>query len=146
MHGHKEGPRKKVNVFYTSTAVAYRHIKFGWRQPGLFWHGIAGLPEAGGWPEVYRDTIHAYREGYDAYGLEHGITCAIEEITPHRMGLDSGLAVGDILRDEPLPVGIESLAERVNDTPVGLAAAVWQFWHEHDGADGADVLRGLGLL
>ena len=146
MHGHKEGPRKKGNVFYTSTAVAYRHIKFGWRQPGQFWQGIASLPEAGGWPEVYRDTIHAYREGYDDFGLEHGITCAIEEFTPWCHGLDAGLAVGDILRDEPLPLGIESLAERVNSTPAGLAAAVWLYWHEHDGADGADVLRALGVL
>ena len=115
-------------MFYTSTAVAYRHLKFGWRQPGRFWNGIASLPEAGGWPEVYRDTIHAYREGNDYHGL------------------DAGLAVGDILRDEPLPMGIEPLAERVTDTPAGLSAAVWLYWHEHDGADGADVLRGLGLL
>lgn len=133
-------------MIYTSAAVAYRHLKFGWRQPGRFWNGIASLPEAGGWPEVYRDTIHSYREGYDARGLEHGIMCAIEEFTPYRMGLDAGLAVGDILSDEPLPMGIESLAERVTDTPAGLAAAVWLYWHEHDGADGADVLRGLGLL
>lgn len=132
-------------MIYTSAAVAYRHLKFGWRQPGRFWNGIASLPEAGGWPEVYRDTIHAYREGYDDYGLEHGIMCAIEEFTPYCMGLDAALAVGDILRDEPLPMGIESLAEWVN-TPAGLAAAVWLYWHEHDGADGADVLRGLGLL
>ena len=133
-------------MIYTSTAVAYRHLKHGWRQPGQFWNGIASLPEASGWPEVYRDTIHAYREGYDDYGLEHGITCAIEVFDPWRQGLDAGLAVGDILRDEPLPMGIESLASRVTDTAAGLAAAVWLYWHEHDGADGADVLRGLGLL
>ena len=134
-------------MIYTSTAVAYRHLKFGWRQPGRFWNGIASLPEAGGWPEVYRDTIHAYREGNDDYGAEHGITCAIEEFTPYRMGLDAGLAVGDILRDEPLPLGIESLAKRVREIFCGRAAAVWLYWHEHDCADGgADVLRGLGLL
>ena len=128
MHGHKEGPGKKEDVFYTSTAVAYRHLKFGWRQPGQFWRGVAGLPEAGFWPEVYRDTIHAYREGYDDFGL------------------DAGLAVGDILRDEPLPDGIDLLAERVNDTPAGLVAAVWVYWAEHDGVDGADALRALGVL
>nr|DAO29404.1 MAG TPA: hypothetical protein [Caudoviricetes sp.] len=114
----REG-QERTDMIYTSAAVAYRHLKFGWRQPGRFWNGIASLPE-GGWPEVYRDTIHAYREGYDAFGLEHGITCAIEELDPWRMGLDAGLAVGDILRDEPLPMGIESLAERVSDTPAGL--------------------------
>ena len=114
-------------MIYTSAAVAYRRLKFGWRQPGWFWNGIASLPESGGWPEVCRDTIHAYREGNADYGVEHGIMCAIEELTPYRMGL----AVGDILRDEPLPMGIESLAGWVNDRPVGLAA---------------DVLRALGVL
>ena len=133
-------------MFYTSTAVAYRHLKNGWRQPGRFWNGIASLPEAGGWPEVYRDTIHAYREGLAEQGLEYGVTCAIEAFSPWRMGLDAGLAVGDILRDEPLPLGIESLAKQVRVTFCGRAAAVWQYWAEHDGADGADVLRGLGLL
>lgn len=146
MHGHKEGPRKKDDVFHTSTAVAYRHLKFGWRQPGQFWHGVAGLPEAGGWPEIYRNTIRAYREGYDDFGLEHGITCAIEEFSPWRMGLDAGLAVGDILRDEPQPAGLDLLAAQLNDTPAGLAAAVLRYWHEHDGADGAEVLEALGLL
>lgn len=28
----------------------------------------------------------------------------------------------------------------------GLAARVWQYWHDHDGCDGRDVCEGLEVL
>lgn len=33
-------------MFHTSTAVAYRHLKHSWRQPGRFWHEHDGADGA----------------------------------------------------------------------------------------------------
>ena len=62
------------------------------------------------------------------------------------MGLDAGLAVGEILRDEPLPLGIESLAKRLRETLCGRAAAVWKYWDEHPYGDGSAPLFDAGIL
>lgn len=133
-------------MFFTSAAVAYRYCKYCVLRPATVRHGVASLPDSGGWAEVFRDAVMAFRDGHDDHGTLHGLECAMSELEPYRMGLDVGLAAGDILRDEPLPDDIDEVAARGIDDRVGTAALVWRYWQEYDDADGVEVLEALGVL
>ena len=132
-------------MIYTSAALAYLHERHCDTPDIALTRGdIMWLKAGEGWAEVWWDTELAYRNTARDYGTAEGICAAIAELGYAVRGKTAYLLAGDILKDEPIPEDLPAVAE--TETLEGLAARVWLYWAEHDGADGADALRALGVL
>ena len=132
-------------MIYMSAAVAYLRTEFCGMTTMIKEVGdVAGLSEDDGWAEVWRDVVLAYRGTARDSGTAEGIRAALYELFSSVRGTAGELLVGDLLRDEPIPDDLYEVAETWSSE--GLAARVWLYWAEYDGADGLEVCEGLGVL
>ena len=108
-------------MIYTSAALAYLHERHCDTPDIALTRGdIMWLKVRGGLAEVWRDAELAYRDTARDYGTAEGICAVIAELGREVRGTAAHLLAGDILKDVAIP----------EDLP----------------ADGADVLRALGVL